>query len=94
MTLPPLMPWSLRAARTAKHSILPSELTRRYGKPGTLTCHNMHAPSNETQCGQQRFLQLRRVEGGRRMRFLVTLALDAPDDADPQGIKEKSGDGL
>lgn len=23
------------------------------------------------------------------MRFLVTLALDAPDDADPQGIKEK-----
>lgn len=24
------------------------------------------------------------------MRFLVTLALDAPDDADPQGIKEKT----
>ena len=23
------------------------------------------------------------------MRLLVTLALDAPDDADPQGIKEK-----
>ena len=23
------------------------------------------------------------------MRFLVTLALDAPDDTDPQGIKEK-----
>lgn len=24
------------------------------------------------------------------MRLLVTLALDAPDDADPQGIKERS----
>lgn len=24
------------------------------------------------------------------MRLLVTLALDAPDDADPQGIKEKA----
>ena len=23
------------------------------------------------------------------MRFLVTMALDAPDDTDPQGIKEK-----
>lgn len=28
------------------HSTLPSELTQRYGEPGTLTCHNMHAPSN------------------------------------------------
>jgi hypothetical protein len=28
-------------------------------------------------------------EGGNRVRLLVTLALDAPDDADPQGIKEK-----
>lgn len=29
-----------------KHSALPSELTRRYGKPGTLTCHNRYAPCN------------------------------------------------
>jgi hypothetical protein len=28
-------------------------------------------------------------EGGNRVRLLVTLALDAPGDADPQGIKEK-----
>jgi hypothetical protein len=28
-------------------------------------------------------------EGGNRVRLLVTLALDAPDDADPQGLKEK-----
>ena len=35
-------------------------------------------------------MQLRRAEGGRRMRFFVTLALDAPDDADPHGIKEKA----
>lgn len=34
-------------------------------------------------------LRKQQAEGGRRMRFLVTLALDAPDDADPQGIKEK-----
>lgn len=32
--------------KDCKHSTLPSELTQRYGKPGTLTCHNMHAPSN------------------------------------------------
>lgn len=34
-----------------KHSTLPSELTRRYGKPGTFTCHNMHAPSNRRNVG-------------------------------------------
>ena len=28
------------------HSTLPSELTQRYGKPGTLTCHNIYAPCN------------------------------------------------
>lgn len=28
------------------HSTLPSELTQRYGKPGTLTCHNRYAPCN------------------------------------------------
>lgn len=26
--------------KDCKHSTLPSELTQRYGKPGTLTCHN------------------------------------------------------
>lgn len=32
---------------------------------------------------------LRGKDGRCHMRLLVTLALDAPDDADPQGIKEK-----
>lgn len=38
-----------------KHSTLPSELTQRYGKPGTLTCHNMHAPSNRRNVGSNDF---------------------------------------
>ena len=37
------------------HSTLPSELTQRYGKPGTLTCHNMHAPSNRRNVGSNDF---------------------------------------
>ena len=37
------------------HSTLPSELTQRYGKPGTLTCHNMHAPSNRRNVGSNAF---------------------------------------
>ena len=37
------------------HSTFPSELTRRYGKPGTLTCHNMHAPSNRRNVGSNDF---------------------------------------
>lgn len=38
-----------------KHSTLPSELTQRYGKPGTLTCHNMHAPCNRRNVGSDDF---------------------------------------
>ena len=38
-----------------KHSTLPSELTQRYGNPGTLTCHNMHAPSNRRNVGSNDF---------------------------------------
>lgn len=38
-----------------KYSTLPSELTQRYGKPGTLTCHNMHAPSNRRNVGSDDF---------------------------------------
>ena len=37
------------------HSTLPSELTQRYGKPGTRTCHNMHAPSNRRNVGSNDF---------------------------------------
>lgn len=41
--------------KNCAHSTLPSELTRRYGKPGTLTCHNMHAPSNRRNVGSNDF---------------------------------------
>lgn len=41
--------------KDCKHSTLPSELTQRYGKPGTLTCHNMHAPSNRRNVGSNNF---------------------------------------
>lgn len=41
--------------KDCKHSTLPSELTQRYGKPGTLTCHNMHAPSNRRNAGSNDF---------------------------------------
>lgn len=41
--------------KDCEHSTLPSELTRRYGKPGTLTCHNMHAPSNRRNVGSNDF---------------------------------------
>lgn len=47
------------------HSTLPSELTRRYGKPGTLTCHNMHAPSNRRNVGSNDFCSYgERKDGG------------------------------
>ena len=38
-----------------KHSTLPSELTQRYGKPGTLTCHNRHSPCNRRNVGENDF---------------------------------------
>ena len=38
-----------------KHSALPSELTQRYGKPGTLTCHNRRAPCNRRNVGSTDF---------------------------------------
>lgn len=41
--------------KDCKHSTLPSELTQRYGKPGTLTCHNRHAPSNRRNVGSNDF---------------------------------------
>lgn len=41
--------------KDCKHSTLPSELAQRYGKPGTLTCHNMHAPSNRRNVGSDDF---------------------------------------
>jgi hypothetical protein len=41
--------------KDCKHSTLPSELTQRYGKPGTLTCHNRHSPCNRRNVGENDF---------------------------------------
>lgn len=46
------------------HSTLPSELTQRYGKPGTLTCHNMHAPSNRRNVGSNDFCSYGKQKDG------------------------------
>lgn len=37
--------------KDCEHSTLPSELTQRYGVPGTLTCHNRHSPCNRRNVG-------------------------------------------
>lgn len=51
--------------KDCKHSTLPSELTQRYGKPGTMTCHNMHAPSNRRNVGSNDFCSYgERKDGG------------------------------
>lgn len=41
--------------KDCKYSTLPSELTQRYGKPGTLTCHNRYAPCNRRNVGGDDF---------------------------------------
>ena len=38
-----------------KHSTLPSELTQRYGVPGTRTCHNRYSPCNRRNVGGEDF---------------------------------------
>lgn len=41
--------------KNCKHSTLPSEFTQRYGKPGTLTCHNRYSPCNRRNVGENDF---------------------------------------
>lgn len=41
--------------KDCEHSTLPSELTQRYGKPGTLTCHNRHSPCIRRNVGENDF---------------------------------------
>jgi hypothetical protein len=41
--------------KDCKHSTLPSELTQRYGVPGTLTCHNRCSPCNRRNVGGNDF---------------------------------------
>lgn len=41
--------------KDCKYSTLPSEFTQRYGKLGTLTCHNRYAPCNRRNVGGDDF---------------------------------------
>lgn len=51
--------------KDCKHSTLPSELTQRYGVPGTLTCHNRYAPCNRRNVGGDDFCSYgERKDGG------------------------------
>ena len=51
--------------KNCKHSTLPSELTQRYGKPGTLTCHNRYSPCNRRNVGENDFCSYgERKDGG------------------------------
>lgn len=51
--------------KDCKHSTLPSELTQRYGVPGTLTCHNRHSPCNRRNVGGDDFCPYgERKDGG------------------------------
>ena len=51
--------------KDCKYSTLPSEFTQRYGKLGTLTCHNRYAPCNRRNVGGDDFCSYgERGEGG------------------------------
>lgn len=51
--------------KDCKHSTLPSELTQRYGVPGTLTCHNRRSPCNRRNVGGDDFCPYgERKDGG------------------------------
>ena len=46
---------SVVRCKDCKYSTLPSELTQRYGKPGTLTCHNKYSPCNRRNVSENDF---------------------------------------
>ena len=51
--------------KDCEHSTLPSELTQRYGVPGTLTCHNRRSPCNRRNVGGEDFCSYgERKDGG------------------------------
>lgn len=41
--------------KDCKHSDLPAVLTRKYGKIGTLTCHNRYSPCNNRNINEKDF---------------------------------------
>ena len=41
--------------KDCKHSDLPAVLTRKYGKAGTLTCHNRYSPCNNSNVNEKDF---------------------------------------
>lgn len=46
---------SVVLCKDCKYSTLPSELTQRYGKAGTLTCHNKYSPCNRRNVSENDF---------------------------------------
>lgn len=50
--------------KDCEHSTLPSELTQRYGKPGTLTCHNRYSPCNRRNVGEDDFCSYGELKEG------------------------------
>lgn len=46
---------SVVRCKGCKYSTLPSELTQRYGKAGTLTCHNKYSPCNRRNVSENDF---------------------------------------
>ena len=46
---------SVVRCKDCKYSTLPSELTQRYGKAGTLTCHNKYSPCNRRNVSENDF---------------------------------------
>lgn len=50
--------------KDCKHSTLPSELTQRYGVPGTMTCHNRRSPCNRRNVGGDDFCSCGERRGG------------------------------
>lgn len=46
---------SVVRCKDCKYRTLPSELTQRYGKAGTLTCHNKYSPCNRRNVSENDF---------------------------------------
>ena len=46
---------SVVRCKDCKHSDLPAVLTRKYGKIGTLTCHNRYSPCNNRNVNENDF---------------------------------------
>lgn len=52
---PPVEAVLVVRCKDCKHSDLPAVLTRKYGKIGTLTCHNRYSPCNNRNVNEKDF---------------------------------------